>query len=59
MNEWKQQSRLTVRELSMLRLIDALTEKPDWNTKVFNDENNGNWRDEALKMPLISAAVSF
>lgn len=54
MNDWSQEPRLTVRELSMLRVMDAITDKPDWNKKVFNDDIVKKWRDEALTLPLIS-----
>lgn len=37
-NDWKQNPRLTVRELSMLALICAITEKLDCNQKVFSKE---------------------
>ena len=57
MSDWMQDSRLTARELSMLRLMDALTDKPDWNKKVFDDETVEKWHLEASEMPLISEAA--
>jgi hypothetical protein len=52
-NFWKF-DRLTVRELAMIRLMDAITDKPQWNEKI-NDENIvSKWHDEATAMPLIS-----
>jgi hypothetical protein len=53
-NDWVQHTRLTVRELSMLALMNALTDKTDWNVKIFNEETVIKWHKEALSMPLIS-----
>jgi len=39
--------RLTMREVAMLRFMDAVTDKPDWNRKVFDDKINSKWREEA------------
>ncbi|KAL2842538.1 hypothetical protein BJY01DRAFT_264474 [Aspergillus pseudoustus] len=36
----------TLRELTMLRLMDHITDKPGWQRKVFNDELTDKWRDE-------------
>jgi hypothetical protein len=41
------QKRLTVRELAMLRFMEAITDKPDWETKVFSEEIGARWRREA------------
>lgn len=38
----------------MLRVMDALTDKPEWDKKVFNDDIVDKWRREALTMPLMS-----
>ena len=46
-NDWKQNPRLTVRELSMLALICAITDKLDWNQKVFSKEIVEKWHREA------------
>ncbi|KAJ9136822.1 Protein of unknown function DUF4246 [Pleurostoma richardsiae] len=46
--------RLTVREAAMLRLMDALTDKPNWHVKVFDDAIVAKWHAEATAMPLIS-----
>jgi hypothetical protein len=46
--------RLTVRELAMLGLMESITDKPNWDTKVFNDTIVDKWRAEAMEMPLIS-----
>ncbi|KAF2184858.1 hypothetical protein K469DRAFT_739224 [Zopfia rhizophila CBS 207.26] len=50
-NDWRQYPRLTVVELSMLALMNALTDKPNWNQKIFNEEIVAKWRNEALEIP--------
>lgn len=49
--------RLTVREISMLALMESITDKPNWDTKVFDDAIVNMWRTEALQMPIISEAT--
>jgi hypothetical protein len=39
--------RLTAREIAMLRLMDSITDKQEWNTKVYNDEILASWLKEA------------
>jgi hypothetical protein len=39
---------MQVREVAMLVLMDRLTDKPDWNKKVFDDSIVANWRHEAM-----------
>lgn len=56
-NDWAQEPRLTAREISMLRLMNALTDKPRWNEKIFQADIVARWREEALKLPLISEAA--
>lgn len=46
--------RLTVREIAMLGLMDAITEKPRWQEKIFDETIVEKWRNEATAMPLIS-----
>ena len=46
--------RLVVREIAMLRLMDAVTEKPRWHEKVFDEAIVEKWRAEATATPLIS-----
>lgn len=46
-NDHVEFTRLTVRELSMIRIINAITEKPDWEKKVFDDALVAKWRAEA------------
>jgi hypothetical protein len=47
--------RLVVREIAMLALMDAITEKPRWQEKVFDETIVEKWRAEATAMPLISS----
>jgi len=35
--DWRQDPRLTARELAMLDLMERLTDLPDWTTKVFDE----------------------
>lgn len=49
--------RLTARELAMLGLIESITDKPDWDKKVFNGAIVDKWREEAMALPLISKAA--
>lgn len=39
---------LTVRELNMMTIMDKITDKPDWDKKVFDDTIVQKWRHEAL-----------
>lgn len=39
---------LTVREHAMISMMSQLVEKPDWESKVFNEEIVKRWRLEAL-----------
>ena len=39
---------LTVRELNMMAIMDKITDKPDWDKKVFDDTIVQKWRQEAL-----------
>ncbi|KAL2865011.1 DUF4246 domain-containing protein [Aspergillus lucknowensis] len=36
----------TTRELLMMRIMEAITDKPDWDTKVLNKEITKKWREE-------------
>ncbi|KAH8880219.1 hypothetical protein GQ53DRAFT_704441 [Thozetella sp. PMI_491] len=42
---------IQVREVFMMNLMDRLTDKPDWNRKVFDDTIVSKWRKEALEAP--------
>ncbi|KAF8971362.1 hypothetical protein BDZ97DRAFT_1901571 [Flammula alnicola] len=39
---------ITLREFTMLQLMNSITDKPDWHVKVNNPEITTKWRDEAL-----------
>ncbi|KAI9832635.1 MAG: hypothetical protein M1819_004220 [Sarea resinae] len=40
----------TLRELSMLQLMNSITDKPDWDRKVFDEEITSKWKTEALAL---------
>ncbi|KAL8284851.1 hypothetical protein RB600_009335 [Gaeumannomyces tritici] len=40
-----------VREAAMMIVIEALTDKPEWHKKVFDDVIVAKWRKEALAIP--------
>jgi hypothetical protein len=42
---------LPVRELAMMHIMDRLTDKKDWNKKVFDEEIVARWRAEAKAIP--------
>lgn len=42
---------LPVRELAMMSVMDKLTDKPDWEKKVFDEDIVSKWRKEALAIP--------
>jgi hypothetical protein len=42
---------LPIRELAMMSIMDRLTDKEDWQKKVFDDEVVSKWREEALAIP--------
>lgn len=42
---------LQVREVAMMRIMDMLTDKPDWHVKVFDDAIVSKWCQEALEYP--------
>ncbi|KAI1875747.1 uncharacterized protein JN550_002033 [Neoarthrinium moseri] len=46
--------RLTAREIAMLRVMNALTDKPNWHSKILDEAISEKWRAEALGMPLMS-----
>lgn len=53
-NDFQQSPRLTAREVAMLGVMNALTDKPDWQKKVFDDDIVGRWKEEARAVKLIS-----
>lgn len=43
--------RLTSKEVDMLAFMNSITDKPDWNTKVFDEKITKKWAEEALQQP--------
>jgi len=41
--------RATAREIAMLRCMEKMTDKPNWQQGVFSDEKVSAWKDEAKK----------
>ncbi|KAF4947842.1 hypothetical protein FGADI_10121 [Fusarium gaditjirri] len=44
---WSESTVMPVKEVAMMILMDALTDKPDWHKEVFEDSIAHKWRDEA------------
>ena len=42
-------SGVTIRERRMLQFIDSISDKPEWDRKVFEDEIVGEWKVEACR----------
>jgi len=42
---------IMIRELAMMSIMDRLTDKENWEKKVFDDEIVSKWREEALAIP--------
>lgn len=42
---------LPVRELAMMSIMDKITDKVDWNKKIFDKSIVSKWREEALAIP--------
>ncbi|RXW19960.1 hypothetical protein EST38_g5893 [Candolleomyces aberdarensis] len=42
---------ITLRELTMLRFINKVTDKPDWTTKVFDESIITKWKQESVNLP--------
>lgn len=51
--------RLTMREVAMLRIMDALTDKPDWHRKVNDAHIVAKWRNEALEQTPVMSSQAF
>jgi len=43
----------------MLELINQITDKPDWQRKVFDREILKKWKAEALKDPVVLSRKMF
>ncbi|TFK71823.1 hypothetical protein BDN72DRAFT_837201 [Pluteus cervinus] len=41
----------TLREFTIMRLLSAITDKPDWEKKVFDEVISKKWKQEALAIP--------
>lgn len=50
-------STLTIREITMMGVMNGLMEKPEWERKVFDDGIVAEWRAEALSTPNFSALM--
>lgn len=37
-----------VRELTMMRIMETITDKPNWEEKIFNEEITAKWRNEIV-----------
>ena len=48
---------MTLRERCMLTFVNSITDKPDWNRKVFEEEILTKWKVEALEMDWKKAGV--
>ena len=46
--DWKAEG-LTLREREMLSVMDSLSDKPEWRSKVFDKDLVSKWRQEAPK----------
>ncbi|SPO01758.1 uncharacterized protein DNG_04431 [Cephalotrichum gorgonifer] len=53
MFDWALESRVTARELAMLRTMNKITDKPDWETRIFDDEVAASWKVEAVASELL------
>ncbi|KAJ2933516.1 hypothetical protein H1R20_g3587, partial [Candolleomyces eurysporus] len=42
---------ITLRELTMLRFMNQVTDKPGWTTKVFDDTIIAKWKKESVGLP--------
>ncbi|KZF23943.1 hypothetical protein L228DRAFT_244803 [Xylona heveae TC161] len=57
--EWEQKSRLTAREIAMLRLMENITESEHWQTSLFDDTILDNWRPEALSSGFLMSPMAW
>ncbi|KAI9761705.1 MAG: hypothetical protein M1840_001736 [Geoglossum simile] len=44
----RERQRITVREFHMMQVMNLLTDKPEWDRKLFDDHIIAKWRGEAL-----------
>ncbi|OQE00544.1 hypothetical protein PENVUL_c050G02714 [Penicillium vulpinum] len=53
--EWRQAPAITARELTMVAVMNHLTDRPAWYTKIFGDEVVAEWKQETFDTtPLMS-----
>jgi hypothetical protein len=55
-NDWAANT-LTIREISMLWFMNQITDKPDWNKKVFDEEIVDKWRAELVALEQADSAL--
>lgn len=48
-SQWIQHRRNTIKELTMIRIMDALTDKPHWHQKVFDEQIMTKWKLEGMR----------
>ena len=54
-NAWQQVPAVTMREITMVAVMNSLTDMPDWHKDVFDEETLAQWRQEAfMTQPLMS-----
>ncbi|ETS74162.1 hypothetical protein PFICI_14028 [Pestalotiopsis fici W106-1] len=54
LHDFQQRPRLVQREISILRVINEITDKQDWYQGVFDDEVVLSWKADATQDPLIN-----
>ncbi|RLL98496.1 hypothetical protein CFD26_105121 [Aspergillus turcosus] len=52
--DWSQNPRLTAREVSMLRFMEAVTDEPGWENEVTNPATLDSWRAKAFSQHALS-----
>jgi hypothetical protein len=54
-DDWEQVPIITARELATVAVMNTLTDKPEWQIKIFDDQIVDGWRKEAFATtPLMS-----
>lgn len=46
MMDWMSETRITARELAMLRVMDSITDEPEWHVKILDQDFINAWRVE-------------
>jgi hypothetical protein len=53
--DWTQVPAVTAREFAMVAVMNTLTDKPEWQVNIFDDQIVARWREEAfVTTPLMS-----